>query len=318
MSKTTINSTIKGKAYEYACVLVLDFILKNNRKLEIIENTSFIIAKERYEMLSVGEQQIMIISATAGVNAIIELEPRILSDKEDTLTIQLQSDDNGKKGDVRDVLIIRKSLDWEIGISVKHNHEALRHSRLSEKLDFGEQWLNSHCSKEYFNEIKPIFEALEKYKNEKLNWSDLEDKNSEIYVPLLKAFINELNKMFNNNEKQTAENITKYLFGIKDFYKLIAHDSSKITRLIACNYGMLNIDMKDTNKKIPIIKLPTELIKLDFKRDSKTTVELFMNNGWQISFRIHNASSKVEKSLKFDVQLIGMPADLFYIDLEWK
>jgi hypothetical protein len=43
-----------------------------------------------------------------------------------------------------------------------------------------------------------------------------------------------------------------------------------------------------------------------------------MDNGWQISFRIHNASSKVENSLKFDIQLTGQPTDLFFIDTPWE
>ena len=42
-----------------------------------------------------------------------------------------------------------------------------------------------------------------------------------------------------------------------------------------------------------------------------------MDNGWQISFRIHSASSKVEPSLKFDIQLVGQPIVLFIIDMPW-
>jgi hypothetical protein len=317
MSRSTINSTINGKAYEYACILVLKKLIDGHRPFEIIENQSLTIARDRYFFLDKREQENMIISARAGINVILELEPRILSESNDLLTLQLQSDDNGKKGDVRDVLIIRKKLDWQIGISVKHNHNALRHSRLSESLDFGEQWLNMPCSAIYFETIKPIFALLNKYKKLNYNWAELENKTEEIYVPLLKAFISELKMKFNINQKETAENITKYLFGIKDFYKLISNDNRKTTRLIACNYGCLNADLLDKNNAIPLIVLPDELVRLEFKRDSKTTVELIMNNGWQISFRIHNASTKVEKSLKFDVQLIGMPTDLFYLDIEW-
>ena len=46
---------------------------------------------------------------------------------------------------------------------------------------------------------------------------------------------------------------------------------------------------------------------LEFKPGSTNTVEMFLDNGWQLSFRIHSASTKVEPSLKFDVQFIGMP-----------
>ena len=36
-----------------------------------------------------------------------------------------------------------------------------------------------------------------------------------------------------------------------------------------------------------------------------------LNEGWQISFRIHNASSRVEPSLKFDINLVSAPHSLF-------
>ena len=34
------------------------------------------------------------------------------------------------------------------------------------------------------------------------------------------------------------------------------------------------------------------------------------DKGWQLSFRIHSASSRVESSLKFDVQIVGLPFTL--------
>lgn len=43
------------------------------------------------------------------------------------------------------------------------------------------------------------------------------------------------------------------------------------------------------------------IINCDFKKKLSTTLELIMDSVWQISFGIHNASSKVEPSLKFDV-----------------
>ncbi len=38
---------------------------------------------------------------------------------------------------------------------------------------------------------------------------------------------------------------------------------------------------------------------------------MVLDEGWQISFRIHNASTLIEPSLKFDIQLIGNPPVLF-------
>ncbi|MDO8571081.1 MAG: HaeIII family restriction endonuclease, partial [bacterium] len=48
-----------------------------------------------------------------------------------------------------------------------------------------------------------------------------------------------------------------------------------------------------------------------FKKGSKTTIIVTLNNDWTLSFRIHNASSRVEPSLKFDVNLLNSPKNLF-------
>lgn len=316
----TNNSTTNGKAYEYACILSLKEIVSKYRNVKIIENSSMSIARERYNTISDNEKHIMLKSAQAGINVILTMEPRIIEDGSDDLEISLQSDDAGIIGDVRDVLVIRKSIDWEIGISVKHNHYALKHSRLSMDLDFGKKWFNIPCSDEYFKEIKPYFQQLKDLKQQKVMWRDIENKDERFYIPILKAFMNELNKKYKENGSEVTKRMISYLIGINDFYKLIGIDSQRITRIIPFNmYGTLNKPAKNNNpdQEVQILELPTRIVELDFKKNSSTTLELIMDNGWQISFRIHNASSKVEPSLKFDVQLIGQPTALFVIDMPW-
>ena len=61
----------------------------------------------------------------------------------------------------------------------------------------------------------------------------------------------------------------------------------------------------------PKVPLPTEIVDIDFKEDSNTTAIVTMNNDWILSFRIHNASSRVESSLKFDINLLKSPKQLF-------
>lgn len=85
----------------------------------------------------------------AGANTIFYLESLILDDGDDELELKIQSDGKGKEGDVdvRDVLIIRRGIEWEIGLSVKHNHFAVKYSRMSKNLDFGSKWYGIECSK---------------------------------------------------------------------------------------------------------------------------------------------------------------------------
>lgn len=60
--------------------------------------------------------------------------------------------------------------------------------------------------------------------------------------------------------------------------------------------------------------LPTKIVAFDFRTNSTNTLEMYLDNGWQFSFRIHNASTKAEASLKFDIQIIGMPASIITIN----
>jgi len=53
--------------------------------------------------------------------------------------LEIVSDLQGQSGDVRDVLAIRSLQKWEIGVSAKNNHRAVKHSRLSNDINFGEK-----------------------------------------------------------------------------------------------------------------------------------------------------------------------------------
>lgn len=260
-------------------------------------------------------------SAKAGISTIIKMEPKIIEDGSDTITVSLQPDDVAKLGDVRDVLIIRRSIEWEVGVSVKHNHEALKHSRLSAKLDFGKSWFGIPSSRQYFEDISPIFQELQSLKSQGVRWRELPSKEQSIYVPILNAFMDELRHAYNTYGDDVTVALVKYLLGSNgnDYYKLI-HYNNHTARIIPYNlYGTLN-QSSSTNKPdttIQAIELPTRIIELAFKDNSQTTAILTMNNGWSISFRIHNASTVIEPSLKFDIQLLGQPSSLFFVDVSW-
>ena len=47
----------------------------------------------------------------------------------------------------------------------------------------------------------------------------------------------------------------------------------------------------------------------------ETILLVTLDEGWQISFRIHNASSRIEPSLKFDINLVSAPHSLHVTQL---
>ena len=317
MSKKSNN---QGRAYEFSYLISLYEEISKVRSVKIETNSSYYAAERAWNTLSESEKTMYKISSLTGVNTLFELEPLILDDGKDELELKIQSDDNGEKGDVRDVLIIRRGIEWEIGLSVKHNHFAVKHSRLSKKIDFGKKWYGIACSDQYWLDIKPIFNYLDEEKKKGTKWRDLLSKEDDVYVPLLNAFKEELerqNLLFN---KDIPRLMVEYLLGEFDFYKVIGIDNKKITRIQSFNLrGTLNKQGKNRKRNIelPISSLPTRIVSLEYKPGSKNTLELYLDGGWQFSFRIHNASTKVEPSLKFDIQIIGMPVTIISIDCKW-
>ncbi len=171
------------------------------------------------------------------------------------------------------------------------------------------------CSENYFKEIKPIFDGLASIrKNSKAThkWEALGDYHTSVYVPVLNAFKKELISLDNENPGFIAQKLVEYLIGNQDFYKVIK--SNKKVEIQAYNlHGTLNLPFENIKPKakVPKLKLPNRLIEVVYQDNSKTTLLVSLNEGWQISFRIHNASSRVEPSLKFDINLISSPHSLF-------
>ena len=222
------------------------------------------------------------------------------------------ADKKGQKGDVRDVLCVRNEKGWNIGLSCKNNHEAVKHSRLSRTIDFGKEWLGYPVSENYKNIISPLFDELDELKSKKARWAGIDKKDERFYIPILKAFLEELSAL-NELHSDVPEKLLNYLLGRNDFYKVIKHTKERTTEVKPFNiYGTLGLSTKVQKEmyKITRLKMPTEILKMDFKKDSTNTIQIICDNGWTLSLRIHNASEWVEPSLKFDIQLVGVPNNL--------
>ena len=183
---------------------------------------------------------------------------------DDEIIILIQSDQKGSDGDIRDVIATRSRHNWEIGFSAKNNHMAVKHSRLSDKIDFGKEWFGISCSPKYMNEIGKIFGELRNMvkENKKIGktllWRDL-PKKQEIYNNVLDLFQNELTQIISSNHN-VPELLLKYLIGKKDFYKIMSFKNR--TTIQAFNlHNTLNQASGQIRpvKKILKLKLPTKI-----------------------------------------------------------
>lgn len=314
------KSNDQGRAYEYICLHTLNNAIGRIRNSEIEKNSCYEAAEHAWNTLSGAEKALYTLSAKSTIDTIFALEPNIIEKENDVLKLYIQSDEHGEVADVRDIIIQREDIVWEIGLSIKHNHMAVKHSRLGKVLDFGEKWYGIKCSDDYWNEVKPIFDFLDVEKSKGTYFRDLNSKEDDVYVPLLNAFMREVKKQV-ENDSSIPRKLVEYLLSKYDFYKVISIDSQRITTIQSFNmYGTLNLPSKTQapTLEVPVIDLPTSLLYIGFKPKSKTTVIMSFDNGWQFSFRIHNAKDIVESSLKFDIQIAGIPADVdVKFDCKW-
>ena len=314
------SSNTKGRAYEYAVIQSLKDKVTGKVEPKIIENSSLQANARAWNSLEPEDQKIYIVSSNAAMDTLIDFEPLLENDAFlGNLILAFQNDTQGIKGDVRDIVITREKLDWEIGLSVKHNHSAIKHSRLAKDLDFGKNWYDISCSDEYWKKVEPIFTFLEVETQKGTCWRDLESKEEQVYIPVLSAFVEEIERA-NKKDASFIERLFAYLFGLKDYYKIISKDSDKVTLIESFNMNAtLNRDATEKKAALvtPQIVIPSELIAIRLRKGSKTTVDMYMDGGWQFSFRLHNASTKVEPSLKFDINFQGLPPEVMTYKISW-
>jgi len=135
------------------------------------------------------------------------------------------------------------------------------------------------------------------------------DKADRVYMPLQRAFIREVERQFARNGSDKAATLMRYMLGTHDYYKVYKHNSTM-------SIESFNMDATlSWGKQVP---MPKALVRIAMKPGSKTTSLMVLDQGWQLSFRLHSAESLVKRSLKFDVQVIGQPPRLTRHELHYR
>ncbi len=349
MPEKTVPQSIKGKAFEYACLMSMAGLLEKKGVDYILKKyKDYFRAKAAFECIGTEQQEKCMLAADTGNVLIFELEPRLeFAETDNPLELKLNPivSIRDKNEDVRDIICIRKDINWDIGISCKHNYETLKHLRLTnppkphianknhpapkEKIsetvaDFGSNWIGYPCSQGYFDKMAAIMEMISSKEGQP--WvSAFDDLHGDVYAPVLRLFKEELENICAAHS-DAPERLLSFLFGNKDLYRVVPLEKTAQTKIMAFNmYGTLNalVQGHPSIEGIGQTPLPTKLMEVRFKENrtgeiSRTTLELIMDSGWTISMRLHNVNSLVKTTgLKFDVQLDGNPVRIYQKQRSW-
>jgi hypothetical protein len=297
------SQVVNGKGFEW----VVAQSAAARLGIRLTSSDELVYAAACYQSLSDAKKTQLRKCAERSIEYIFEQEsiPRDVSSR-----VSLLPDAAGKNGDVRDVVIDLGSR--QVGISCKTNHEAFKHQRLSATIDFVKEWgLGANCSTAYWDAIKPIFAELRSIRAKSqgnATWANLGDYQTKFYLPVLQAWKDEMLRISDATEPnagKAAQGLCRYIIGRVDFWKVVAR--SKGVKLFAFNSNH-SLATKRT-------KLPDRILGIDNFDGSQYSLSVRMNEGYQFNFRIHNASSKVEPSLKFDVQSQGLPPQVHQHDI---
>ena len=285
------TQTESGKAFEYA----LASAISKASGAQLIQDPACTDAKLYFQASDSAEQKNMKKAAAKASSFLCSNDPNFGLAQ----SAIFQKDFAGQRGDVRDIIVIL-SNNQQIGLSAKNNHEALKHSRLSDKIDFGQKWSNCPVSDDYWNMVTPTFQEMRNLQNNNTLFRDISDKENKFYLPILIAFEDEFRSLCGIHGSKFISSVFHYLIGNFDFYKVMYLRRQKTVQVQPFNLnGTLGWGQK--------WKLPSKIDSIRRENRSRSTLIVAFEGGWQISFRLHNATSKVEPSLKFDINFVSMP-----------
>jgi hypothetical protein len=210
-------------------------------------------------------------------------------------------DTEGVSGDVTDIRlnIKTKSSEYSKNISIKHHHNALKHPRLPrlpEQCGISDRTIK----KKYISKHDAIWNSFIKKAH---------NLNSETA---------EFSKIKEIQEDFIEKNLYKPLILlVNDFLEKNACNPESIAHFFRFLTGNFNFFTIKNEKNAVLIKHFVDLqkptkFKIIYPYKSLTTFLMNLDNGWEITFRLHTASSrfikngKINMSTKFDVNCINL------------
>ena len=267
-----------GRSYEYALCEKIVSLFSNisftNRALE--EQRKDI---SHYETLSESEKQAYDLSVSKICND--WLNTKILDDQ--SYSLDRLPDSAGVNGDVTDIRL--ESNLSTLNISLKHNHNALKHPRLTRVPTWIDIKADSNYRRLYDTCWTNFIQMAEKLNPNATLFRELVDIEENfifdnLYNPLCNLVSNYLSNNISNIKQ--VQSLFKFMVGKYNFYKVIDTRDSVVIQDF--------IDMP----------MPTDV---KIQQTDKSYIQMNFDNGVILTLRLHTASSRIStKSIKFDVR----------------
>lgn len=222
---------------------------------------------------------------TQAANALLLkwLNPQFQLSNQPSITVDRLPDQN--KNDVTDICLTSRS--WTVNLSLKHNHTALRHQRPGTTPKHCGFLQGSVEMQQFRQKYRVITQEFMQHIGQAKLFAELPSALIEqhLYTPVC----NLVSQFINSHASTCTTQLFQYLVGDVNYYKIIVDTHARTLSI----------------QQFAEIQMPTNLIATV----NKQYVYLSFDNGWEISMRLHTASSQLKSSpsLKFDTKALNNP-----------
>ncbi len=300
MSRETNKSDKYGRALEYIITKnAIEELSEKRIKLNYNKN-NIGKDKEKYESLKENEKKEYLKTAKIVTAWLVG---NFVHDYDNILVDRL-TDNNAKKGNIADIVFDINSE--HINLSIKHNHDALKHQRPSataqqcgyEKGSAEDKQFRQEYASILENVMKRIQKDFRECSNfEEIKLADANFIDENIYRPICDLVLGYINS--NCQKPENADELFRFLYGTIKYFKIIDLKNE------------IHIYEFDGSQKVNKVEARQNM-------NEPSYVYLTFSNGWKASMRLHTASKdygytakgKPDISIKFDTRPIDLDVEV--------
>lgn len=295
------TSNDQGRALEYCFVdSLIKYFLSEGIHYKLTDRAQKDNKRDKIHLSSLSEEQNKDFNMFS-LTLINWIKINFLTEKIEEAIIDRFPDSEGVLGNPTDVEIqfISKNSIRKLNLSLKHNHDALKHPRiprLPQQFGIHDVSITSNHLKNHSKIWDLFVQKALLLKNNSKEFKELKEKNASfidmnLYRPLNKLVIDFIK---NHSKGNNLKTFFKFLVSGTDFY------------------GVKNESDRIVIKYFVGIQMPSS-VKITYPHEGKLSTFLAtFDNGWKLSFRLHTASSefirngKLNTSTKYDVKCINL------------
>lgn len=123
-----------------------------------------------------------------------------------------------------------------------------------------------------------------------------------------------------NRDQQNPSKLIEYIIGKSKppYVHTISVDYKELASFKNINNARVSPTKANGESfNIPQANLPKRCVYINFIPGNNTTLELYLDRGWELTFKVDRETIVAGQNLEIDIQVIGMPVAIMNMNCVW-